>query len=114
MTLDKLAVLGWIDRPARDDMAEAYRFLRMVEHRLQMVNDDQTQTLPADPAALDGLARFAGFRGRDGDELAHCLSSSLRLARMASTFLRFSLDLRPRVVDGPSLTASCQAFRASA
>ena len=65
LTLDKLAVLGWIDRPARDDMAEAYRFLRMVEHRLQMVNDDQTQTLPADPAALDGLARFAGFRGRD-------------------------------------------------
>ena len=30
---------------ARDDMKAAYCFLRTVEHRLQMVNDEQTQTL---------------------------------------------------------------------
>jgi glutamate-ammonia-ligase adenylyltransferase len=65
VTLDKLTDVGWIDAAVRDDMANAYRFLRVVEHRLQMVNDDQTQTLPEDSPALGAFARFAGFRDRD-------------------------------------------------
>src|SRR5205085_3225398 len=44
---------------------EAYCFLRAVEHRLQMVADEQTHTLPAEPDALDRFARFLGFAGRD-------------------------------------------------
>ncbi len=64
-TLDKLVDDGWVDAPTRDDMREAYLFLRKVEHRLQMVNDDQTQTLPDDPAAMERLAHFLGFEGRD-------------------------------------------------
>ena len=46
-------------------MKEAYCFLRTVEHRLQMVNDEQTQTLPADPSELERFARFLGFASRD-------------------------------------------------
>ena len=46
-------------------MKAAYCFLRTVEHRLQMVNDEQTQTLPADRAAIDHFARFMGFADRD-------------------------------------------------
>jgi glutamate-ammonia-ligase adenylyltransferase len=65
ITLDKLTDVGWIDAAVRDDMADAYRFLRVVEHRLQMINDDQTQTLPEDSSALDAFARFAGFQNRD-------------------------------------------------
>ena len=42
-TLDKLCDDKWIDADARDAMKDAYRFLRVVEHRLQMVNDEQTQ-----------------------------------------------------------------------
>ena len=34
--------------PPATSSAEAYRFLRTVEHRLQMVADEQTQTLPED------------------------------------------------------------------
>ena len=37
---------GWITAEARDELSEAYRFLRAVEHRLQMVADEQTQRLP--------------------------------------------------------------------
>ncbi len=33
----------------------------MVEHRLQMIADEQTQTLPDDPDKLAGLAHFCGF-----------------------------------------------------
>ena len=64
-TLDKLCADKWIDAAARDAMKEAYGFLRVVEHRLQMVNDEQTQSLPSDRAELEHFARFLGFEGRD-------------------------------------------------
>ncbi len=67
-TLPMLAELArekWVDERARDELSEAYVFLRGVEHRLQMVGDEQTHTLPQDPAALDRFARFLGLRGRD-------------------------------------------------
>jgi glutamate-ammonia-ligase adenylyltransferase len=64
-TLDKLCDDRWIDAAARSDMKAAYCFLRTVEHRLQMVNDEQTQTLPADREGLERFARFLGFADRD-------------------------------------------------
>jgi glutamate-ammonia-ligase adenylyltransferase len=64
-TLDKLCEDRWIDAAARDDMKAAYCFLRAVEHRLQMVNDEQTQVLPAARADLERFARFLGFADRD-------------------------------------------------
>ncbi|TDR93605.1 bifunctional [glutamine synthetase] adenylyltransferase/[glutamine synthetase]-adenylyl-L-tyrosine phosphorylase [Enterovirga rhinocerotis] len=63
-TLDMLAELhreGWVTETARDELSEAYRFLRRIEHRLQMVADEQTQRLPADEAELVRFARFAGY-----------------------------------------------------
>src|SRR5438309_7729117 len=60
-TLSALADGGWIDAAERDELAAAYRFLRMVEHRLQMVADEQTHTLPGDRAGLERFARFLGF-----------------------------------------------------
>ena len=64
-TLDKLCSDKWIDSDARDAMKEAYCFLRLVEHRLQMINDEQTQTLPADRADLERFARFLGYADRN-------------------------------------------------
>ena len=64
-TLDKLCEDKWIDKAACGAMKEAYCFLRTVEHRLQMVNDEQTQTLPAERADLERFARFSGFGNRD-------------------------------------------------
>ncbi|SFG90206.1 bifunctional [glutamine synthetase] adenylyltransferase/[glutamine synthetase]-adenylyl-L-tyrosine phosphorylase [Methylobacterium gossipiicola] len=59
--LSALADEGWIDATARDELAQAYDFLRTIEHRIQMVRDEQTQRLPTEPAELEGFARFAGF-----------------------------------------------------
>ncbi|MCJ2136572.1 bifunctional [glutamine synthetase] adenylyltransferase/[glutamine synthetase]-adenylyl-L-tyrosine phosphorylase [Methylobacterium sp. J-026] len=59
--LDGLAASGWIDGQARDELTAAYGFLRTLEHRLQMIRDEQTQRLPTGTAALTGLALFAGF-----------------------------------------------------
>ncbi len=63
-TLDALAALkaaGRIDPEAADDLAGAYRLLRTVEHRLQMVDDRQTHALPAEAGALDNVARLHGL-----------------------------------------------------
>jgi glutamate-ammonia-ligase adenylyltransferase len=75
-TLAALAAGGWIDNAARDELTAAYEFLRRVEHRLQMLADEQTHTLPADAAALSAFARFLGFAGRD--EFAGALVTHLR------------------------------------
>jgi glutamate-ammonia-ligase adenylyltransferase len=64
-TLDKLEHDRWIDAQVRDDMKAAYCFLRTVEHRLQMVNDEQTQVLPAERDDLERFSRFLGYAGRD-------------------------------------------------
>ncbi|BAT61203.1 glutamate-ammonia-ligase adenylyltransferase [Variibacter gotjawalensis] len=63
--LDGLTEGGWIKKEARDDMREAYIFLRGVEHRLQMMNDEQTHSLPSDPAELNAFSRFLGYEDRD-------------------------------------------------
>lgn len=60
-SLGALADSRRIGTDERDQLIRAYRFLRQVEHRLQMIDDRQTQTLPPDPAGLDALARFCGF-----------------------------------------------------
>ena len=59
--LEQLHKRGWIEAQVVDELTEAYVFLRRIEHRLQMIADEQTQTLPAAPADLERLARFSGF-----------------------------------------------------
>lgn len=60
--LGVLESLGRIEAETASEMAAAYRFLRTLEHRLQMVNDEQTHDLPRDDA---GVARIATFMGYD-------------------------------------------------
>jgi len=76
-TLAALAAGGWIDAAARDELTAAYDFLRRVEHRLQMVADEQTHTLLSDRDALGEFARFLGFEDRD--DFASVLVAHLRM-----------------------------------
>src|SRR6185312_2612853 len=48
-----------------DELSAAYAFLRKVEHRLQMVDDAQTHTLPNDEDGLRRIAAFLGFAAAD-------------------------------------------------
>jgi glutamate-ammonia-ligase adenylyltransferase len=64
-TLAQLTEDGWVDAEARADLTACYCFLRTVEHRLQMVNDEQTHTLPSERDELDRFARFLGYPDRD-------------------------------------------------
>jgi glutamate-ammonia-ligase adenylyltransferase len=65
-TMDALAALAAAGRMpgAEAQLAtRAWRWLRAAEHRLQMLEDAQTQTLPRAPEALNAYARFAGHAG---------------------------------------------------
>jgi glutamate-ammonia-ligase adenylyltransferase len=63
--LDILAASSWITSVARDELTTAYEFLRRVEHRLQMIADEQTHALPDDKEAVERFARFFGYPDRD-------------------------------------------------
>ncbi|MGH9190312.1 MAG: bifunctional [glutamine synthetase] adenylyltransferase/[glutamine synthetase]-adenylyl-L-tyrosine phosphorylase [Acidimicrobiales bacterium] len=72
-TLDALAELGaagYVDQEHARALDHAYRLLRTVEHRLQLVAEQQVHTLPSDVGALDRLARVMGYRDT-ADASAH-------------------------------------------
>ncbi|MEI8355881.1 MAG: bifunctional [glutamate--ammonia ligase]-adenylyl-L-tyrosine phosphorylase/[glutamate--ammonia-ligase] adenylyltransferase, partial [Deltaproteobacteria bacterium] len=47
-------------------LGEAYRFLRMVEHRIQVVQERQTHNLPPKEEEMQALARRCGFLQANG------------------------------------------------
>jgi glutamate-ammonia-ligase adenylyltransferase len=84
-TLDALAALagaGWIAAGDAAALGAAYRLLRTIEHRLQMIDDRQTHSLPADAGALDAVARLHGLD--DGAALLDLLRP--HVARVAAIY----------------------------
>jgi glutamate-ammonia-ligase adenylyltransferase len=59
--LRRLARAGRIDPATAAQLIDDYRFLRRLEHRLQMVDDAQTHALPADRAGIERIAVFLGY-----------------------------------------------------
>ncbi|HEX4858981.1 MAG TPA: bifunctional [glutamate--ammonia ligase]-adenylyl-L-tyrosine phosphorylase/[glutamate--ammonia-ligase] adenylyltransferase, partial [Usitatibacteraceae bacterium] len=55
-----LPKLGIIDAPRAAELAGAYRYLRDLEHRLQYLDDQQTQALPTGEADRQRVARAMG------------------------------------------------------
>jgi glutamate-ammonia-ligase adenylyltransferase len=74
--LVQLSGAGRIDRRTAADLADAYVFLRSVEHRLQMIADRQTHRLPEDAEGLTRVASFLGFE--TSESFAAALTGHLR------------------------------------
>ncbi|MDQ1627566.1 MAG: [glutamine synthetase] adenylyltransferase / [glutamine synthetase]-adenylyl-L-tyrosine [Actinomycetota bacterium] len=71
-TLEALEALSTYGYVGRDDAAEldrAYRFLRTIEHRLQLARLQRTHLMPEDPDALRWLGRSLGMRANPVEEL---------------------------------------------
>jgi glutamate-ammonia-ligase adenylyltransferase len=60
--LEALAGAGHITRAAAAEMSRAYRTLRRLEHRAQMIGDDQTHRLPEADADRRRIAALAGHQ----------------------------------------------------
>ncbi|MBV8738145.1 MAG: bifunctional [glutamine synthetase] adenylyltransferase/[glutamine synthetase]-adenylyl-L-tyrosine phosphorylase, partial [Alphaproteobacteria bacterium] len=63
--LRRLAETGRIDPKAATTLIADYRFLRRLEHRLQMVDDAQTHRLPDNRGGIARVATFLGYRGAE-------------------------------------------------
>jgi len=74
--LDRLREAGWVTPETREALARAYRFLRRVEHRLQMVADEQTHSLPETTEGVERIALFLGYRNHAA--FAEALTAELR------------------------------------
>ena len=62
VALAELADAGYVDPADAGALADAYRFLRAVEHRLQLVEGQQVHAVPTDANARSHLARVLGER----------------------------------------------------
>ncbi len=102
-TLDALAALGEAGRigaAEAADLARGYRLLRTIEHRLQMIDDRQTHSLPAEPDSLAAAARLHGLE--DGEALLALLRPDVeRVASIYDTLAAGESERLPE--NGPAL-----------
>ena len=97
-TLTALRLLsraGLIPAKAASELATAYRFLRQVEHRLQMVADRQTHDVPKAPADIARIAIFMGYP----DAVAFARALLRQLGRVRAHF-RDVFALVPEPLEG--------------
>ena len=93
--LTDLADAGCVDPGDADLLADAYRFLRAVEHRLQLVEGQPVHAVPTGPGARTHLARVMGYRDDSGrTALAH-FDAELRRHRSAVRSIHERLFFRP-------------------
>jgi glutamate-ammonia-ligase adenylyltransferase len=79
-SLEALATWGYVARSDASSLADAYRFLRTLEHRLQLRHLRRTHVLPEDEDELRVIARSLGFRS---DPVAEVMAEWRRHAREA-------------------------------
>ena len=78
-TIAALAALqkrGWVAPQVAHEMAQAYTFLRRLEHRLQMISDAQTHDMPDSDEELQRLAHFSGYTSVEG--FSHDVKTTLQ------------------------------------
>ena len=78
-SLSELEYRGHIPPAAAERLRDAYRFLRRLENRVQMLRDEQTHVLPHDPLLRARLAAGLGFA--DWDQLSAQLAEHRRAVR---------------------------------
>jgi [glutamine synthetase] adenylyltransferase / [glutamine synthetase]-adenylyl-L-tyrosine phosphorylase len=83
--LAELSVAGYIAAGDAAVLSEGYRFLRTLEHRLQLVDEAQTHAVPLDPTARRRIALVMGF----ADD-----SAASATARFDEVLRRWQRDVR--------------------
>jgi len=78
LALARLQDKGFLTGAEYGRLAQAYQFLRHLEHRLQFDEDRQTHRLPEDPAALERIARRMPGGSSGGSSSASSAESLMR------------------------------------
>ena len=93
--LGDLAAAGYVGSDDADALARSYRFLRTVEHRLQLVDEQQVHAVPTDRAALTRLARVMRYRDSPNGDAATLLTEDLRRHQASVRSIYERLFFRP-------------------
>lgn len=101
--LAALAAKGWLLQDVADKLSAHYTAHREIEHRLQMVQDAQTQKMPTTPEGFDRISRFMGVA--DTAEFRAHLKA--RLADVASLTEGFFAPESPSAPE-PELSEAAQ------
>jgi len=115
--LDALATGGYIERDDAEQLDSAYRWLRTVEHRLQLVDEQQTHTLPVEPMAQTNLAHTLGIRGTELDSAWEQFQSEHRIYQRDVRAIHERLFFRPlleRLADTGPLSPEAATDRLAA
>jgi glutamate-ammonia-ligase adenylyltransferase len=109
--LQRLAAGGYLNRATARSLAQTYRRLRSLEHRLQMQADRQTHSLPATRTGFEAFAVFAG--ATDGAALARSLLPELRRTRRRFERMARSQVVAPDAAAGPGPWGAREAATAA-
>jgi glutamate-ammonia-ligase adenylyltransferase len=93
--LAQLAGAGYVGADDAEALDRAYRFLRAVEHRLQLVDEQQVHAVPTDHAAVTRLARVMGYRDSPKGDAAALLTADLRRHQATARSIYERLYFRP-------------------
>ncbi len=105
-SLAKLAAAGLMKPATAQRLAEAYTFLRRVEHRIQFLDDQQTHLLPTLDTDLDWIAASLGLRGcHDACDLLDLLGQTREF--VATEFDALLHDGRPQAGNGADGCRNC-------
>ncbi len=97
-TLQALAALGaggYIAPEDADGLGRSYRFLRGVEHRLQLFEDHQVHALPDAPASRAHLAKLMGYRDKGGSSALGQFEADLARLQATARAIHERLFFRP-------------------
>jgi glutamate-ammonia-ligase adenylyltransferase len=93
--LGELADAGYVDLDDAVALEGAYRFLRTVEHRLQLVEGQQVHAVPTDAGARAHLARVMGHRDDAGATALGHFDAELRRHQATVRSIHERLFFRP-------------------
>ncbi|MGH9113770.1 MAG: hypothetical protein ACRDZN_15940, partial [Acidimicrobiales bacterium] len=93
--LAELDAAGYVAADDAEGLTHAYRFLRRIEHALQIEDDQQTHTLPSDRAQRRRIARVLGFRGTPASGPTDAFDRELSRQRNVVRTIHERLYFRP-------------------
>jgi glutamate-ammonia-ligase adenylyltransferase len=95
VALGEMASGGYVADRDAEGLASAYRFLRRVEHALQLEEEQQTHTLPASRDHRRRIARVLGYRGTPSAGPTEAFDRELKRQRNLVRSIHERLYFRP-------------------
>lgn len=98
LALERLLEEGLLSRDDHTTLRDAYIFLRNTEHRIQMVQEGQTHSLPRQATEMRALARRCGFEKTE-DFLAELNRHRNNVAELFQSLFHSADEDAPEAVD---------------